>query len=29
MTNTKFLMFTMAGLLAPAAYEGVASAEIH
>jgi len=29
MTNKKLLMFAVAGLLAPAAYEGVANAEVH
>jgi uncharacterized protein (TIGR03382 family) len=29
MTNKQLLMFAVAGLLAPAAYEGVASAEVH
>jgi len=29
MTNKKLLMLAMAGLLAPAAYEGIASAEVH
>jgi len=29
MSNSKLLMFAVAGLLAPATYEGVASAEVH
>jgi len=29
MTTKKLLTFAMAGLLAPAAFEGIASAEVH